>query len=395
MKIKDFVILWFGTLGFWFSVASLATLFPLFMDRAGYEAGWIGFVTGSAALGGLIVRPVVGWAIDRWGTRGFLLAGGGIWLFTSPLVPLLNTPELLLGMRLIQGVGGAMFTAAALGYVGFVTPFEVRGRIISLWDTSGSAANLVAPVLVAGIVMLNGFQLAFWVSGLAGLFAMLFALFLPHVVPGKKAEGAIVPFRFIALSAVKPGLFAIFAGLGTAGFIVLGPLVADILGLPNAGIFVMLFSIGSLAVRPLSAPLSDRLGRNRVILPGLFLLAIALGLIGLIQETWVGYVAPFLFGFGLGSVVPGLMALCVDGSKIEERGSAGNTFYAFWEIGIFLGAYLQGLLLERFGLESYLLTAGITLLTAVIFWLYARQGQIARAPLVEALPLETPDRARW
>jgi MFS family permease len=372
MKPRDFTILWLATLGFWSAVAAQATIFPLLMDAAGFNAGWIGLITGSAALGGLIGRPVMGWAVDRWGTRPFLVLGGAIWFITGPLVAQVSDPILLLVLRMIAGFGGAMFTAAALGYVGFVTPFERRGRVISWWDTSGSAANLIAPIGSAALILVGGFLPALWAAGGAGLFALVLGALLPHVVPGQASETGKIPFRMFSRSAIVPGLFTLATGVAAGGVIVIGPLVAERLGLRNVGVFIAMFSVGTLAVRPFSAPLSDRRGRAWVILPGFLFMAVALFMLGAFNGPWLGYTSPFLFGFGMGAVVPGLMALSIDGSPKEERGTAGNTFYAFWELGIFLGAYAQGLLLDRAGLAGYLVTAGVIAVTVMLFGVYAR-----------------------
>jgi MFS family permease len=373
MNSRNFLILWLATFGFWSSVAGSAILYPLYMDSVGYDAGMIGLVTGMAALGGLLGRPVIGYAVDRWGTRHFLLAGALFWFLSSPLVLLTTNAAFLLLIRLVQGVGGAMFTAAALGYVGYVTPFVQRGRILSWWDTSGSAANLIVPTLVVGIAAGLGFLPSFLTCALAGLFSFVLSLWLPHVVPADSAVGRQVHFRLFARSAVGPGIFTALAGYATGGFIVLGPLVGVILGMKNVGIFIMMFSIGTLVVRPLAAPVSDRQGRAWVVLPGLVFLVFALILVSLIHEDWVGYVAPILFGIGLGSVVPGLMAMSVDGSKEAERGTAGNTFYTFWEIGIFIGSYVQGVLLQAFGLHSFLVAAAIMTFAVLGFVVYIRQ----------------------
>jgi MFS family permease len=379
MRNKNFFILWIASFAFWSSVAAHSTIYPIYMDQAGFDAAWIGFVTGSAALGGLLVRPFVGWAVDRWGTRPFLLAGAAFWFLTSPLTGFTTNSVLLLLLRIVPGIGGGLFTAAALGYVGYVTPLERRGRAISWWDTSSSSGNLLAPVAIVILIMVIGFSGAFWVAGLAALVSLILAWFLPQVVPGEHHPHSRIRFRMFSRSALLPGIFTVVAGFCTGGVIVLGPLVGDQLGLQNVGLFVMLFSIGTLLVRPLAAPLSDSRGRAWVILPGFLLMTAALAFIGAAPGVWSGYISPLVFGLGLGSAAPGLMALCVDGSDLNERGTAGNTYFFFWEIGIFAGAYLQGAVLDSAGLPGFLLPAGMCLIATGVFWVLFRQPRLIKA----------------
>ncbi len=374
MTTKNFILIWLSTFGFWSSVAALATVYPLYLDSFGYDAATIGLITGSAALGGLLGRPFLGWAVDRWGTRIFLMAGGAIWFVTAPLAAATSSSTILLAIRLIQGFGGGMFTAAALGYVGYVTHVIQRGRMISWWDTSGSAANLFAPIVAAAIIPLAGFLPAYWFGGIMGLFAVSMALILPNVVPGERSIEGVVKFRFFTRSALGPGVFSAAAGAAAGAVIVLSPLLGEQLGLANVGVFATMFSVGTLVVRPIAAPLSDQRGRSWVILPGFLLVTSAVVILAIWVSPWTGYLAPFVFGVGLGSVVPGLMALSVDGSRVEERGTAGNTYFTFWEIGIFIGSYVQGWLLDAAGMQSYLVTACFLAVTLVAFAIYSRKS---------------------
>lgn len=379
MSNKNFFILWLASFAFWTAVAAHSTIYPIYMYEAGFDAAWIGFVTGAAALGGLVVRPFVGWAVDRWGTRPFLLLGAGMWFLASPLTALTTNSTLLLLLRIVPGMGGGLFTAAALGYLGYVTPFERRGSTFSWWDTSSSSGNLLAPVGIVVMIATIGFSGAFWAAGLTALVALILSLFLPHVVPGGPQAETRPRFRMFSRSALLPGVFTIVAGFSAGGIIVLGPLIGSLLGLKNVGLFVMLFSIGTLIVRPLTAPLSDNRGRAWVILPGFMLMTVALAFIGAVPGEWSGYISPFVFGLGLGSAAPGLMAMCVDGSDLVERGTAGNTYFVFWEIGIFAGAYFQGVVLDAAGLPGFLLPAGLCLIAAGVFWYLFRQPRVVNA----------------
>ncbi|MFN2197518.1 MAG: MFS transporter, partial [Anaerolineales bacterium] len=219
----------------------------------------------------------------------------------------------------------------------------------------------------------------FWAAGLAALAAVILSFFLPHVVPGEHQPQSRIRFRMFSRSALLPGFFTAIAGFTAGGVLVLGPLIGGELGLQNVGLFMMLFSIGTLIVRPLAAPLSDSRGRAWVILPGFLLMAVALAYIGAAPGVWSGYISPLIYGIGLGSAAPGLMAMCVDGSPPHERGTAGNTYFVFWEIGIFAGAYLQGVILDTAGLPGFLLPASLCLTGAGLFWIFTRRAALVKA----------------
>jgi MFS family permease len=378
MNRKHFGLLWGATYAFWASIATLSTLLPLYLNAASFDEGQIGFITGSAALGALAGRLLLGWAVDRWGTRPLLLAGAALLMVTAPPLAWTLDPWLLLGLRLLQGFAGAMFTSAALGFLSFTAPQAQRGALMSWWDTSGSAANLTAPVGAAATLAAWGSGPGFITAGVAGLICLLVALSLPNRLPAAPPAAGPSGRRILARSALLPAAYAGVAGYAAGALIVLSPLIGQQIGLKNVGIYLVVFSLATLVVRPLTASLSDRKGRAWVILPGMALQALGLAWVGLARQPGPALLAPFLFGMGLGSTIPGLMAWAVDEAAEDERGLAGNTFYALWEVGIFIGSTLQGALLEAGGLESFYLTAAVVAVFSAAYLVQIRRRAALR-----------------
>lgn len=376
MKPLNFVLIWLATFGFWGTVAFLSLLYPIYLTQSGIDASSIGFITGFAAIGGLFGRFAVGWLVDRSGTRWFLLIGGLIMMLTGPLVPYFNGETLQLTLRFVQGIGGSLFTAGALAFVSYMTPFEQRGRTMSWWDTSGGAANLITPVLAAFLVSLISMEWAFAVAGLVALITVLAALPLPAARP---PAASIPSTKLFSRGALVPGVFTALVGYVSGTVFVMAPIIGGLLGLSNVGVYVTVLSVGTLVVRPLTAWLSDRKGRAWVIMPGMLVMALALYLIVVLRDPIWGFVPAFLFGMGNASAIPGLMAWSIDRSGESERGAAVNTFYGCFEIGIFLGASAQGVLVSQSGLASYTFTGIVMLVAAGLYagWLYLERSRQA------------------
>lgn len=358
MKRKSFILLWFGTFALLASLSANSVIFPLWMDQAGYDSGTIGLIVGSAALGALLGRISLGWGVDRWGTRLFLLAGALIWLIVSPAAGLTTQPSILLLYRLLQGFGAALFTSGALGFVIYVVPTRRRGEYISWWDSSGSVANLIAPVTAAFLIDKFGFPGTFAITGVAAGVSLLAVFNLPQASPIQEELSVPRPgFRFYTSSAILPGFFALALGYAAGALLVLSPLIARLINLENVGFYLMAFSFGTLVVRPITGRLSDRFGRSSVILPGFLIMTLALSLLPELQTGITALTVPLLFGIGLSSALPGIMAWNGDRALSSQQGLAASTLYAFWESGIFVGASIQGQLLESSGLISFWMPA--------------------------------------
>lgn len=142
----EFMLICVATLWFWISVFFHAPLLPLQMEGDGFGPGSIGLVIGAGALAALAGRLLSGWAVEHWGPRPFLLAGALAWAAGSPAMAVANGLVSLLALRLLLGLGLAVFTNASLGAVAAAAPPERRGAALGWW---GTANNLAAGVGLA------------------------------------------------------------------------------------------------------------------------------------------------------------------------------------------------------------------------------------------------------
>lgn len=380
MSRKHFLLLWSASLGVLMSLSANSILYPLWMEANDFSIARIGLISGIGALGALFGRLSLGWAIDRFGTRPFLLLGVSLWLVTTPLTAWTQNPLSLITFRLLQGLGGAFFTAGALSFINYRTDEAQRGAVVSWWDTAGSIANLLAPVSAAWLVQSVSFNAAFAASGAAAGLALLVGLFLPQSYPRQEANTPQATFKLFTPSAVLPGLYAAVLGYAAGALLVLSPVIAGAVGLDNAGLYLLAFSIGTLVVRPLTAPLSDRKGRSWVILPGIFFMALSMLLLGSVRSPGLALLPPLVFGIGISSALPGLMAWNGDRATASTQGLAASTLYALWESGIFVGALLQGQLIDQFGLPSFTAIGLVLVATCLVYLVMIRRRQPKRTP---------------
>jgi EmrB/QacA subfamily drug resistance transporter len=96
-----------------------------------------------------------GRAVDLLGHRRMLVAGLSLFSLASLLAGLAGTPEILVGARVAQGLGGAMAAPATLTVVNtyFVGELE-RARAFGAWSASGGIGGMVGAI--AGGVLTTG-----------------------------------------------------------------------------------------------------------------------------------------------------------------------------------------------------------------------------------------------
>ena len=122
-------------------------LLPLLLDHLKASRSQIGTIMATAAVGGLLFRPVVGWALDRVGRKPTIFAGTFFCAVGMGLIGLVDTVgPLVYVARFTIGVGiGAMFTAY-FTLASDVVPPSRRTEGIALFGISGLLPLLVNPL---------------------------------------------------------------------------------------------------------------------------------------------------------------------------------------------------------------------------------------------------------
>ena len=108
----------------------------------------------------VLLRPVIGWALDRYGRRPFLLGGLGAYLVANLTFLWANTIGLLYLARIAQSIGSSLTWLSAYAMVADLSPADKRGRNFGRVEQSSSRA-VMAGVFV--FFTLSGF-LAVWLN---------------------------------------------------------------------------------------------------------------------------------------------------------------------------------------------------------------------------------------
>lgn len=175
--------------------------------------------------------PVVGRAVDRFGTRAVLvpvLAFFATGLLVSATAPAM--PVLLVG-QFLQGVGGGGLYALSLGTVAKTYPDHMRPRVLALLATMWILPGLVGPPVGAAIASTIGWRWAF-VAPVPVLLAM-WLLIAPvlDLVPRSETQGPGLAIRWPLQLMVGAGF--VFAALTAAQWWVPVAVVAGLaIGVP-------------------------------------------------------------------------------------------------------------------------------------------------------------------
>jgi MFS family permease len=317
----------------------------------------VGFVVGAFSVSAFLLRPWAGRLSDLHGRRIVMIAGASLFALSVAGYLVATSIQVLIAMRLLTGVGEALFFVAALSANVDLAPEDRRGEAISFATLALYIGIGAGPFLGETLIAWGGFRAAWLASiALAGM-AVVLAARLPTMRPEGRTE---VRHKLVHRAGVLPGivLFATIWGMG--GFLAFVPLYALDLGMTGSSVVLGLFAGLVVLIRSVGATIPDRIGPGRAVRISLVLTSVGLAVIGLWRSPGGLVVGTFVFGVGVALFTPALFTLAVTGVPASERGAVMGTTSAFLDLAFGFGPATLGFVAAGVGRHGvFLAGAGV------------------------------------
>lgn len=377
---RPFISLFAASLAFFVSGAVFLPVVPRFtIGPLGGDNFAVGVVLGAFAIASLLMRPFAGRFADRRGRRIVLIVGAVITVGASFGHLAAGTIPLLVVMRLLLGVGEALFFVAALASATDLAPDHRRGEAISLISLSLYLALAIGPVIGEAVLGSIGFGAVWLAAGALALFAVLLTWFAPETLPPASRSTAAGRQQLLHRRGIEPGLLLLCGVWGMGPFFAFLPLLADERGLGGAGTFFGVFAIIVVGLRIVGAKLPDRIGAARLSGTALVVSAIGMAIAG-VAPTFVGLlVATMVFAIGVAFTFPAIMAMAVIGVAADERGAVVGTAGLFVDAAFGLSPAVLGLLAQSSGYPSTFLVSAVVAAVGAAWLLIRQPGRLAVA----------------
>jgi MFS family permease len=367
---KDFVLIclanFFVFLGFQMTLPTI----PLFVEHLGGNDQLIGLVVGIFTFAALMVRPFAGHALETKGRRFVFLLGLAIFVLSVGSYSFIASIFLLFMMRVIQGIGWGFSTTASGTIATDIIPASRRGEGMGYYGLSGNLALAFGPsmgLLLAGML---SFRHLFLICAVLGLASLLFASNITYKKIGQPQVQAHNKWDIYEKSALEPSILLFFLTVtfgGIASFLPLYTAQKEISGIQW---YFLLYALALMVTRTFAGRLYDRKGHQAVFIPGAALIFIAMLLLAWLPSNVILFAAAILYGLGFGTVQPALQAWSVEKAAKNRKGMANATFFAFFDLGVGVGAMVFGQIGHWFGYSSIYITAALSVLISISFYLY-------------------------
>ena len=355
------------------------SLLGVYAKFLGAPATQIGYLMSAFAVTALLFHLISGPAMNAYNRKKLLIASMGFMAIAflgfgfSPNIADklgLNSVQVLILFRFIQGVGNAFGNSCSLTIVADTLPKEKFTTGVGYYACAQAISQAIGPVV--GVFLRDA--IGYHNTYIFFFFIMLGAIILTAKVPVLPQK--TIPFslkwdNIIAKEIIAPSSVTLFMILGYAAINSFLLVYAEEKHIVGGALFFTIYAATLLLSRPIVGKLTDKYGFTRIATPFLFMTVVSLLLIGYSHKLWMLLLAAVANAFGFGAVQPMLQSLCMKAVAPERRGSASATNYIFMDIGTILGPNICGFIADRFGYTEmmWITMAVLVLLGNVVIFL--------------------------
>lgn len=358
----------------------------LFAESLGASPERIGVIVSVSTLTGVFLKLPSGALSDIYGRR--MLLRVGVIAFGIPpfFYPFISDLDVLTILRLFHGLATAIFAPSALATVAELYR-ERRGAALGTYTACTQSGALLGPFIGGYLAFAYGFSSAFVTAGIFGCaaIAMFYSLHLSPPPPRVQDKGSSSVWAemwkgFTIVARNRKVL--ITSSTDAAKMIANGALMAFLplygvsVGL-NAGEVGLLFTVQSLTSfisKPIMGRVSDRLGRQPLIMLGLLICAATFVSIPHVAGFALLLLLSAGFGFGEAVVSSSSSAFVADSSEFKTLGAGMGMQGTIGDIGHASGPLLAGVLIANMSYAgAFGVIAGLQVSAAGFFWLTMRK----------------------
>jgi DHA1 family multidrug resistance protein-like MFS transporter len=355
----------------------LTPLLPNIKDDFAISIATAGLIVSTYGFARLLTDLPSGVALERIGEQRVAFGGVAL-LFAGSVVGAMSpSVEWLIAARIASGLGSGLMTAVILTGLSWTAGARNRGAVMSLFQLANNTGIAIYPLLGGAIGAVLGWRLTFIVSGFGAIVSGLILIpLLGRIEAGRKKDvvaGKVDTLEFelsparrrVALGSVYAGVVANMIQRHGVRNTVLPLFAATVLSLGSieiASAITLMAVVGIIVVTP-GARLGDRIGRRRIVVVGLLIVAVGDLVFTQAHNYWVFLLAAAVVGSGdfFSSSQTALLSELVE-PRLRARVLTGYRFFV--DIGALVGPLALAAIFDAYGPYAAIVTAVLVLVAA-------------------------------
>jgi len=331
----------------------------------------------------VLVRPMFGWLVDRFGRLKVLWAGTILMILSSFAFSFLHGAYVeiratIAVILLIRGCGFAAFYTSFFTFVADLTSPENRSRILGLFGVSGLIAHGLAPWIGDMVLQRFDFRGFFLASSALSATSMVLSVFLTEIQEKFTHQGTPVALlKSVTFSRKNliflPGAFVF--GYLIASFNTFGAAYFESLqGGGSIGRFFLVYGLVAGVFRVLFGGIADRYSRQKLIALAFAMEGLGIALIVIHPVEYFAIAAAAICGSSHALIYPAMTAMAIDAHS-DAKGVVTSVFTAMIEFGYSLGSYALGWVIAMSSYSAMFVSCAVFALMFAGYVLFYRQAE--------------------
>ncbi len=360
---RPFVSLWVTIFLGFSQYHLLQPIVPLLVVALGGDAALVGLTALAFSVPSILVRPILGRAVDRRSGRIVLGLGSTILGLTAAIYAIPTILAIFVG-RFAQGIGWAALNTGGYSLLARLAPADRRGEASGYYAVAPAVAQLLMPGLGIFLYLSIGALVPLAISTAAALIGLTIiwrsGMNTPPPRPpdrpptgaagGLTERSSILP---MALEAVNAGTQSIFTFMMPV--IVLGRGI----NVESLALYYPAYGLVMVVARLLSPRMSDRMGREPTLVVGSIVALVAVTVGGLATTLPLVIAAGCTAAVSGALLTPTLSAWTIDRAPRHRIGAAMATYSLGYQVGQGGGGVIWGFAIAAIGTQSPFALAGI------------------------------------
>lgn len=346
--------------------------FPFFVSYLGYGESVSGFCVAIFCCLSVIFRPFVGYMLDSGKRRSILIIGLILMAF-APLgylfvYTILSSIVLAVIFRLIHGIALAFSNTSTATIASDIIPKKRFSEGMGMFGMATALATAIAPAFGEWL-MNKGFNVLFLVATFVMIISLILLYFLK--TPKIKVEKAKFNVKGLIEKTAVPASVTVLIFLLTYGTLenyTLKFVSTESSITLSGGLYFTIMAVMLLFTRMVLGKLADKKGEAIFVYSCNILMLIALVLLGICPNNITFVISAIFSGYAFGGLEPALQAMAVNIAPLKRRGAANSTFLCAYDIGIGIGGFIAGILIELVGYHAMFLIISIANIISILFY---------------------------
>lgn len=352
-------------------IGIIVPIMPVFAQKLGAGGFALGMIIAAFSVTRGLLLPVVGNLSDRFGRKGFLVAGLLVYGIVGLLIPHAESIGHLIGIRGFHGVGSAMIVPVAMAYISLLAPTGEEGRYMSYLNIAIFSGIGCGPLIGGAVFDAWGMASVFYLMALLSFLAfILVIIYMPSRLSGdhrqdinllhslwrmlgsRKTSGILLS-RYATMIIMVPTMAflpLIMAGWqGTSGL--------------QIGVVIACRTIVNALLQIPFGRLADRHSKLVMLVTGSICISAAVFLIPSVDSFQQIVILYLCLGAFEAAVWAALGAYAsIEAKEHYGHGTMMGVFSFAMSAGIFTGAVLSGSSMDRWGIALSYHVSGVAVL---------------------------------